>query len=236
MTDCNRVSLHFSSLGSRSVVADFQGGRLTTDGGALLFREVAERTGVLRDLAAVIPDPRNPELIVHDQQTMLTQRVIAIALGYEDLNDHKTLRSDPVLQLTATKAPDPEKSLASAPTLCRLENRVNRTGNGEPVAVLRFLDMAVDVSAYPVNEKRALTNSVRTLQEWRRRESNSQPPACKAGALPIELRPREIYYTSNKSLCKPETIISVEVMVPGRPECSWTCRMNDFEQETGCFA
>ena len=126
MTDCNRVSLHFSSLGSRSVVADFQGGRLTTDGGALLFREVAERTGVLRDLAAVIPDPRNPELIVHDQQTMLTQRVIAIALGYEDLNDHKTLRSDPVLQLTATKAPDPEKSLASAPTLCRLENRVNR--------------------------------------------------------------------------------------------------------------
>ena len=125
MTDCNRSSIPFSSLGSRAVVADFQGGRLTTDGGALLLREVAERTGLFRDLAAVIPDPRNPELIVHDQQTMIAQRVTAIALGYEDLNDHNTLRIDPALQITASKVPDPEVPLASAPTLCRLENRVD---------------------------------------------------------------------------------------------------------------
>lgn len=126
MTDCNSTSIPFSSLGSRAVIADFQGGRLTSDGGALLLREVAERTGLFRDLAAVIPDPRNPVLIVHDQQTMIAQRVIAIALGYEDLNDHGTLRTDPVLQLSASKVPDRDVPLASAPTLCRLENRVNR--------------------------------------------------------------------------------------------------------------
>ena len=57
---------------------------------------------------------------------MLTQRIMAIALGYEDLNDHQTLRTDPVLQLAAGKQPEPDATLASPSTLCRLENRVDR--------------------------------------------------------------------------------------------------------------
>jgi hypothetical protein len=126
VTDCNRDTLDFSRLGSKSVVADFLGGRLTSDAGALLLREVGEKTGLFEALNEVIPDPRNPVFIVHEQRDMLAQRVIAIALGYEDLNDHQTLRNDPALQMAAGKVPEEEISLASPPTLCRLENRIER--------------------------------------------------------------------------------------------------------------
>lgn len=126
MTDCNEQPLRFSSLGSKAVVADFLGGRLTTDAGALLLREVAEKTGLFEAINAVIPDPRHPLFLVHEQKSMIAQRVMAIALGYEDLNDHQTLRVDPALQLAAGKMPDEETMLASPPTLCRLENRVDR--------------------------------------------------------------------------------------------------------------
>ena len=106
MTDCNRDTLRFSTLGTRAVVADFRGGRLTTDAGALLLREVADSTGLFEALNAAIPDPRNPLMVTHAQQTMIAQRITAIALGYEDLCDHHDLRRDPVLQLAAGKAPD----------------------------------------------------------------------------------------------------------------------------------
>jgi hypothetical protein len=126
MTDCNRDTLPFSSLGSKAVVADFQGGRLTTDAGALLLREVADKIGLFEALDRVIPDPRQPELVIHDQRVMIAQRITAIALGYEDLNDHQTLRLDPALQVAVGTPPEEARELASPPTLCRLENRVQR--------------------------------------------------------------------------------------------------------------
>ena len=145
MTDCNRRTLHFSTLGPKAVVADFQGGRLTTDAGALLLREVADTIGLFDALNAAIPDPRNPVFIVHDQRTMIAQRVTAIALGYEDLNDHQTLRVDPVLQLAAGKAPEAELPLASPPTLCRLENRIDRK------TLVQIAEVLVDqfIAAHP---------------------------------------------------------------------------------------
>jgi hypothetical protein len=126
MAECNREVLSFSSLGSRRVEADFSAGSLTTDAGALLLREADLRLGLLDALDRAIPDPRNPELITHTQRSLLAQRVFGIALGYEDLNDHQTLRDDPLWQLLAQRQPDPQQPLASAPTLCRLENRVGR--------------------------------------------------------------------------------------------------------------
>jgi hypothetical protein len=126
MTHCNRESLTFSSLGPKSVVADFLGGRLTSDAGAIVLREVGKRTGLFDAISEVIPDPRNPVFIVHDQKSMIAQRIIALALGYEDLNDHQTLRGDPALQLASGRVPDEELTLASPPTLCRLENRIER--------------------------------------------------------------------------------------------------------------
>jgi hypothetical protein len=126
MTDCTPETLAFSSLGPKHVLADFQGGRLTTDAGALLLREIERPLGLFQALNDCLPDPRPPELIRHDQKDLLAQRITAIALGYEDLNDHQTLREDPMLQLAVGHDPTPEQPLASAPTLCRLENRVQR--------------------------------------------------------------------------------------------------------------
>src|SRR4051794_2183581 len=145
MTHCNRDSLEFSSRDSKTVVADFQGGRLTTDGGALLLSEEADRIGLFDALDAAIPDPRDPRFIVHDQRALLAQRVTAIALGYEDLNDHQSLRTDPVLQIAAGRAPEPELPLASPPTLCRLENRVDRQ------ALVKIAEVLVDqfIAAHP---------------------------------------------------------------------------------------
>src|SRR5258707_292493 len=145
MTHCNRDSLDFSSLGSKTVVADFQGGRLTTDGGALLLGEVADRIGLFDALDAAIPDPRHPVFIVHDRRALLAQRITAIALGYEDLNDHQTLRVDPALQVAARRAAEPESAPASPPTLCRLENRVDRK------ALVKVAEVLVDqvIAAHP---------------------------------------------------------------------------------------
>jgi len=85
MTDCNRDPLAFSRLGPQAVVADFQGGQLTSDAGALLLRELGQRLGLFDALDRVIPDRRFAPLVVHPQRTLLAQRIIAIALGYEDL-------------------------------------------------------------------------------------------------------------------------------------------------------
>lgn len=126
MTECNRESLLFSSLSRQKVVCDFDGGRLTSDAGALLLREVDRRIGLTERLAACLTDPRDPAKIVHDQRVMLAQRIYGIALGYEDLNDHDTLRSDPLFSVLAEHRPKAEAPLASSPTLCRLENRVDR--------------------------------------------------------------------------------------------------------------
>jgi hypothetical protein len=138
MTDCNRDPLPFSSVGPKTLVADFTGGRITTDAGALLLREVDHRIGLTDALNAAIPDPRHPVFIVHPQRAMLAQRITAIALGYEDLNDHQTLRSDPVLQIAAGVAPELDLTLASPPTLCRLENRVDRK------ALIKIAEVLVD--------------------------------------------------------------------------------------------
>jgi len=146
MTDCNTTPLRFSSVKSKRIVADFDGGHLTSDAGGLLLREADRKLGLTRKLAACIPDPRNPLLTLHDQHTMLAQRIFGIALGYEDLNDHDTLRDDPLFALMADKQPDPEQPLASPPTLCRLENRID--------AQSLFRMSAVFVEAFITSHKR----------------------------------------------------------------------------------
>jgi hypothetical protein len=115
-----------ASLGRRKVVADFAGGDLTSDAGALLLREVDRRLGLIDALDRAIPDPRDPAATVHAQKTLLAQRIFGIACGYEDLNDHQTLRRDPLWQTATDRGIDPRQPLASAPTLCRLENRISR--------------------------------------------------------------------------------------------------------------
>ena len=105
MTDCREDQLAFQGLGRRAVVADFSAGRLSTDaGGLLLLREVAERSGLLQRFAACFTDHRAPALIEHTVGELVSQRVLALACGYEDLNDHDVLRDDALLAVAAGKA------------------------------------------------------------------------------------------------------------------------------------
>ena len=106
-------------------MADFTGGQLSSDGGVLLLRELDRGLGLTRQVAACFADRRNPDLIVHTVPELIAQRLYGLALGYEDLNDHQTLRHDPLLAL-ATGKPDVGDALASAPTLNRFENTVDR--------------------------------------------------------------------------------------------------------------
>ena len=126
MTECSETAIQFTAVGRRQVVANFDGGRLTSDAGVVLLREVDRRIGLLDAIDDCLPDPRDPRYLIHHQREMLAQRIFSLALGYEDLNDQQALRDDPALQLAAGKAADPDKPLASPPTLCRLENRVSR--------------------------------------------------------------------------------------------------------------
>jgi hypothetical protein len=131
MTECNCEQLEFHGLGRRVVVARFDGGAISTDGGALLLREVEAKTGLLARVAAQFTDHRAPELIEHSVGALVSQRIIGLALGYEDLNDHDRLRFDPLLAVAAGKGDptgeqrrreqDRGKALASSSTLNRLE-------------------------------------------------------------------------------------------------------------------
>jgi hypothetical protein len=141
MTDCNTQPLLFSNLKNKKIQADFNGGSLTSDAGATLLREVNNRIGLINAINRCIPDPRHPFFIVHGQKTMLAQRIFGIALGYEDLNDHQALRQDPLFQIISERGIKDDMPLASPPTLCRLENRIDRRTLAEiaKVFVERFI-------------------------------------------------------------------------------------------------
>src|ERR1041384_3111051 len=150
MSECNSNPIVFSSLGRRNVIADFTGGAITSDAGALLLREIDRNLGLIEKLDAVIPDPRNPALITHQQITLLRQRIFAIAMGYEDGNDHQHLRDDPLMQLLTERGIDPDQPLASPPTLCRLENRVMRRTLADIAKV--FVDVFIASHKEPPKE------------------------------------------------------------------------------------
>ena len=110
--------IDFGRLGRRVVEGRFDGGSMTSDGGVMLLGQTDRKLGLLDAAARCIPDPRNPLLIKHAVRDMLRQRVYGLALGWEDLIDHGSLREDVAMQ-TAIGV---EREVASAPTLCRLEN------------------------------------------------------------------------------------------------------------------
>ena len=122
MPKCTDATVEFGRLGRRVIEANFEGGDISSDGGMLLLRRVDERIGLSRAAAAVLSDPRDPARITHSLRDLLAQRIYGLCCGYEDLNDHDTLRSDLLMQ-TAVGSVD---ALASSPTLSRLESRATR--------------------------------------------------------------------------------------------------------------
>jgi hypothetical protein len=123
--------MEFQGLGTRKVRAAFDGGYISSDGGALLLREVDARLGVTQRLASCFTDHRHREFVEHSVETLLRQRVYGIALGYEDLNDHDELSRDPLLAVavgqadveghTRRRKQDRGRALAAHSTLNRLE-------------------------------------------------------------------------------------------------------------------
>src|SRR4051812_23246994 len=97
MTQCKPKPIEFHTLGSREIVAQFDGGDITSDAGGMLLREVEQRTGILKQFAECFTDYRKAEAVEHPVKDLVAQRVYGLCLGYEDLNDHDSLRTDPLL-------------------------------------------------------------------------------------------------------------------------------------------
>src|SRR5215207_796096 len=130
MTQCTPTLFDFQPLGNREVVAAFDGGKVTSDAGGLLLREVESKFGFIAQFARCFSDHRDPERVEHTLDELLKQRIFGLCLGYEDLNDHEQLRNDPLLAvLVGKKDPlgsqrlgrDQGKPLAGKSTLNRLE-------------------------------------------------------------------------------------------------------------------
>lgn len=123
-TECNPVMFEFPAVEGRRVEAGFDGGTITSDAGALLFGATDRAIGLIGRLASCFADRRDPELVEHAVSTLVMQRVVGIALGYEDLNDHDQLRHDPVMAVLASKLEAQREDcapLAGKSTLNRLE-------------------------------------------------------------------------------------------------------------------
>ena len=121
MSECNQSTFEFAAHFSRQVVARFDGGTITTDSGGLLLRETDRRLNLLPRFAECFLDARNPVFVEHSVESLVSQRVYGLALGYEDLNDHEQLRQDPLMRVLAGKADVEESALAGKSTLNRLE-------------------------------------------------------------------------------------------------------------------
>jgi len=122
VTKCYQRTFEFPRVNRRVVEVGFDGGDITSDGGVLLLRQADRLLGLSEAITAALPDGRRQASCDHDLKSLLRQRLYAMALGYEDLNDHESLRRDVALQTAVER----DQALASAPTLCRFENSADR--------------------------------------------------------------------------------------------------------------
>src|ERR1022692_2711446 len=140
MTECTQSGFGFEASGSREIVARFDGGTISSDGGAFLLRQTDKRLNLLPRLAECFLDDRNQDLIEHSVLEMVSQRIYGLALGYEDLNDQEQLRTDPVFGILAGKE-DLAEPLAGKSTLNRMELG---TGTNDRYKKITFWKEAVD--------------------------------------------------------------------------------------------
>ncbi len=154
-TQCSQQSFEFQPLGARQVTAGFDGGTITSDEGELLLREVEAKTGLLADLADCFDDFRDLELVEHTAVDLLKQRVFALALGYEDLNDHDQLRANSFTATTKTTA------------ICRCTSSAASPGAPGPLTKLRPSDIDRRIStAAVVFVPRERVSATSSRQDW----------------------------------------------------------------------
>ena len=133
MTECTQSSFQFQAHFSRAVVARFDGGAISSDGGALLLREADRRVNLIPRLAECFIDGREASRVKHSVSEMVAQRVYGLALGYEDLNDHEQLRHDPLFGVLAGRS-ETDRPLAGKSTLNRLEQGTRRPQRYQKIA------------------------------------------------------------------------------------------------------
>ncbi len=157
-TECSATQLEFAPVQGRAVVAAFDGGAITSNAGALLLGSTDRAIRLVERFATCFADARRPDLVEHDVATLVMQRVIGIALGYEDLVDHDHLRHDPVLAVLAGKLAATRSGcapLAGKSTLNRLElsraepSRYHRISHDTDAVEALFVDLFLDAHRRP---------------------------------------------------------------------------------------
>src|SRR4051812_17490948 len=139
MTDNTLLPFSFPAVSRKKVIAAFDGGRISADGGVMLLAAAERRLGIADKIAAVIPDPRDPARTIHPLPDILRARIFAIACGYEDADDLDSLRTDPALKLACGRLPDSGRNLCSQPTVSRFENAPDLR------ALIRLMGVMVDL-------------------------------------------------------------------------------------------
>lgn len=119
--------LILAPVGGKAVALDCDGGRLSSDAGLVLLKDIDEQLGLTRAWAAALSDARDARRLRFTSEDLLKQRILQIAAGYEDANDSNTLRHDPSFKLLLDRLPETGAPLASQPTISRFANRVSRT-------------------------------------------------------------------------------------------------------------
>jgi Transposase DDE domain group 1 len=161
-TECSAGKFEFEGFDGRRVVAAFDGGAVTSDAGTVLLREADRAIGLIERVAACFIDHRDVEQVIHALPTLIGQRIVAIALGYEDVNDHDTLRFDPVLALFSDRLEAKRKDcapLAGKSTINRLEHaprdggeRYHKIGHDAKALERVFVDVFLDAYGKPPEE------------------------------------------------------------------------------------
>ena len=155
-TECSAKPSAFGRVEGRPVVAEFDGGALTSDAGGLLLGAADRRLGLVRRLAGCFRDARDPRLVEHSVITLIGQRVFGIALGYEDLNDHDELRHDPLMAVLAGKleawrsdcAPAAGKSTLNRLELSReIATRYHKISHHPAAIEALFVDLFLEAHA-----------------------------------------------------------------------------------------
>jgi hypothetical protein len=157
-TECSSELFEFARVERRSVVASFDGGKITSDAGGLLLGASDRAIGLIDRFASCFTDSRSPELVEHRVATLIGQRIFGIALGYEDVVDHDELRYDPMMAVLAGKLAARRKNcapVAGKSTLNRLElgqpqpTPYHKIGH-DPQAIENLLvDLFLEAHAHP---------------------------------------------------------------------------------------
>ena len=148
MSHNTQLSFNFKAISHKKVTAGFSGGDVSSDGGVLMVREIAERIGIIDRLTEVLTDTRHQSYVQHDYKSLLAQRIYQIVCGYEDADDSDDLRTDPGFKAACNRLPS-EGHLASQPTMSRFENALSSCD------VYRIADVLIEqfISSYATPPK-----------------------------------------------------------------------------------